>query len=203
MMIEKPLLTNEDYAEAANRYDLDPAFLKAVAEVEGGKSGFNPDGTPKILFEGHIFWRRLRARSLNPESILKLFPDASDILYKRWTKEHYKGGPAEYERLARAYRIGDVSAYEAASWGRFQIMGFHAIKLGYESVEDFVEQMHIGEAEHLEAVLRYCNVFGLIDEMQRKDYEGFARGYNGPGFAQNQYDTRIAAAYRKHKKEFS
>jgi hypothetical protein len=202
-MIEHKLLTSADYINAAKRYDLDPAFLKAVAEVEGGKSGFNHDGTPKILFEGHIFWRRLRARRLNPESILKLFPGDADVLYKKWTKEHYKGGPAEYGRLARAYRIGDVSAYESASWGRFQIMGFHATKLGYESVEDFVEQMHIGEPQHLEAFILYCKAFGLIDEIQRKDYEGFARRYNGPGFAQNQYDTKIAAAYSRYKKEFA
>lgn len=201
--MKKQLLTSEEYIAAADRYEIDPAFLKAVAEVEGGSSGFNPDGTPKILFEGHIFWRRLREKHLNPESMLKLFPGDADILYKKWTKAHYRGGSAEYERLGRAYRIGGVAAYESASWGRFQIMGFHAGKLGYESVDAFVEKMHIGEAEHLEAFLRYCEVFGLIDEMQRGDYEGFARGYNGPGFARNQYDTKIAAAYKRHKKEFS
>ena len=29
------------------------------------------------------------------------------------------------------------------------------------------------------------------------DWAGFARGYNGPGYAQNAYDTKLAAAYRK------
>jgi len=31
------------------------------------------------------------------------------------------------------------------------------------------------------------------------DWEKFAYHYNGPAYAQNQYDQRLAKAYEKHK----
>lgn len=193
----KPVLTAEDYNAAAEPYGIDPLYLRAVAEVESAGNGFLDDGRPKILFEGHIFWRRLRARKLNPESILKLFPEAETVLYPKWTKKHYVGGSGEHDRLDLATRLGDISAYESASWGKFQVMGYHAKRLGYEDAQVMAGEMYQSEAQHLEAFVRYCKVYGLIDELQRQDHEGFARGYNGPGFAQNRYDEKIEKAYRK------
>ncbi|MCY7315094.1 MAG: N-acetylmuramidase family protein [Rubrivivax sp.] len=33
--------------------------------------------------------------------------------------------------------------------------------------------------------------------LQRQDWASFARAYNGPGYAQNNYDTKIAAEYNR------
>jgi hypothetical protein len=38
---------------------------------------------------------------------------------------------------------------------------------------------------------------GLIDEIQNKDWAGFAKKYNGPAYAQNQYDVKLASAYER------
>ena len=38
------------------------------------------------------------------------------------------------------------------------------------------------------------NAGHLFDKLRRKDWLGFAQGYNGP--KQRGYDTRIAAAYK-------
>lgn len=191
----KPRLTVEDFRAAAEPYGIDPLYLMAVAEVESAGHGFLDDGRPKILFEGHIFWRRLRAKKLNPESLLVLFPDAGDILYPQWTRIYYIGGAGEHDRLKRAVQIGGLAAYESASWGKFQVMGYHARRLGYEDAQDMAGEMYQGEAQHLDAFVRYCKAYGLLDDLQRQDHAGFARGYNGPGFAKNRYDEKIEQAY--------
>jgi hypothetical protein len=187
------LLTSQDY-EKFREYGIDPFFAMAVAEVESSGSGFLSDGRVKILFEGHIFWRRLEFYGIDPKTHVK---GNFDILYPTWTKSFYKGGAAEHDRLDRAMRIHELAAYESASWGKFQIMGFQVRKLAYPDALQFAGLMYQHERNHLDAFIRYCHKFGLIDEMQRKDCSGFALGYNGPGYKENHYDTKINAAYKK------
>ncbi|HET9994735.1 MAG TPA: N-acetylmuramidase domain-containing protein [Candidatus Acidoferrum sp.] len=43
--------------------------------------------------------------------------------------------------------------------------------------------------------LNFCN---LDTAMRSHDWANFARGYNGPNYAKNQYDVRLAAAYQKY-----
>jgi hypothetical protein len=38
---------------------------------------------------------------------------------------------------------------------------------------------------------------GLADELQKKNWAGFARGYNGPSYSKNAYDVKLAQAYSK------
>ena len=38
---------------------------------------------------------------------------------------------------------------------------------------------------------------GLHRSLGAQDWASFARGYNGPNYAINRYDTRLAAAYNK------
>lgn len=39
----------------------------------------------------------------------------------------------------------------------------------------------------------------LVDELQRHDWAGFARGYNGAGYKRNNYDEKLRQAYNKYK----
>src|SRR5208282_780079 len=51
-----PRLTDQDFQTAANEYGIEVAVIHAVAKVEsGGRTGFDSQGRPKILFEAHIF----------------------------------------------------------------------------------------------------------------------------------------------------
>ena len=36
---------------------------------------------------------------------------------------------------------------------------------------------------------------GLLNALQKKDWAAYARGYNGPDYAKNSYDTRLAKFY--------
>lgn len=194
-------LSEQDLKDFALRYGVELAAIKAVNEVESSGKGFFVDGRPKILFEGHVFWKELTARGIDPRTLSNA--SNSDVLYPKWTKVHYQVGVKEYIRLEKAATISsDPRVREAAlastSWGSYQIMGFHAIKLGYSSVGEFAEEMKKHERNHLEAFGKYLSTFGCLAHLKSKDWAKFAKCYNGPGFAQNKYDEKLAKAYLKY-----
>lgn len=194
-------LDEQDLIDFAKKYDLDLAAVKAVNEVESSGKGFFVDGRPKILFEGHVFWRQLRERKIDPESLSSSFNET--ILFRNFTRTHYLGGTNEYLRMEKAAVIStDPRAKEAAlasaSWGSYQIIGFHALKLGYPSVQHFVDEMYIHESNQLDVFGRYISTFGCLAHLRNKDWAKFAKCYNGPAFAKNKYDIKMANAYNKH-----
>jgi hypothetical protein len=180
------LLTDEAVEDAAKSIGCTVAAVKSVIDVES-HGGFLPDGRPKILFERHYFSRLTRGK----------YDDSNpDISAKKWGG--YKGGAAEYERLGRAIKLDRTAALKSASWGAFQIMGDNCRACGFADVEDFVKAMVAGEAEQLEAFVKFVKKSRLEDELIRLDWAGFARGYNGSAYKTNRYDEKLAAAYRFH-----
>lgn len=172
------------------------ATVRAVYKVESGGSGFW-GLKPKILFEGHVFWRRLVARGKRPAALQLGF---EDVLYPTWDRSKYVGGPAEYGRLQRAREIDESAALESASWGLFQIMGYHATELGYEDVESFVTAMTEREGTQLDAFGRFVSRARfrgqtLVHWLQVRDWASFAEGYNGSGYRVNAYDIKLQRAY--------
>ncbi|UJP64191.1 N-acetylmuramidase domain-containing protein [Mongoliitalea daihaiensis] len=198
-------LSEQDLIDFAAEYGLELALVKAVNEVESRGKGFLIDGRTKILFEGHEFWRQLKAIGLQPESLSN--ESNKDILYPRWVRTFYSNGPGEYRRLERAQQLipsnpaVSTAALSSASWGSFQIMGYHAKPLGYPSVEAFVDRMQTHEREHLAAFGKFIVVNRLLNHLKNKDWEKFARGYNGPGYKQNKYDEKLARAYKKYSEQ--
>lgn len=196
-------LGQDDIVNAAKNLQVEPACLVAVYKVEAGGAGFL-GLRPKILFEGHKFWQRLQANGLDPNAYRS---GNEDILYPEWTRQFYKGGVGEYERLERAMKIHADSALESASWGLFQIMGENWRPLGYPSVTDFVDKMKTHEREHLDAFGRFISWKRvgnerLVDVLKRRDWQNFALGYNGPRYRENKYDDKLAAAYAANKSSF-
>jgi hypothetical protein len=53
------------------------------------------------------------------------------------------------------------------------------------------------EENHLAMMVRFIKAKGLDDDLRRHDWAGFARGYNGAQYAKNNYDGRLAAAFKK------
>ena len=186
-------LTEADYVKAAKDLGIELAAMKAVAEVEARGSGFKGD-KPKILFEGHIFWRRLKKRSIDPGPLV---PGNENILHRKWTRQYYRDD--QYARLEKAVKINEDAALESASWGMFQVMGFNADSLGYPSVKNFVEMMEKSEGEHLQSFARFVKVNGLVKHLKNLDWASFAKGYNGPAYKETKYDTKMANAYERHK----
>jgi hypothetical protein len=187
-------LKEDDMLRAARALDVELAAVKAVTEVESSGQGF-VGGKPKILFEGHVFWKRLKAHGIDPTAHRQ---GNEDILYPSWTREHYLGGVREHDRLDKARAIQDAAALESASWGLFQIMGYHAESIGYADVGSFVQSMNVSEGRQLDAFARFVDANDLAPPLRSHDWATFARKYNGKEYKKNRYDEKLERAYRRY-----
>nr|WP_067298336.1 N-acetylmuramidase domain-containing protein [Marinobacterium profundum] len=164
------------------------AEVWAVLSVETRGFGFLENRKPRILFERHIFHRRTDGAfdQENP-NISNSAPGA------------YSGGPAEYARLEAAMQLNTQAALESASWGIGQVMGFNYAVAGYADVNVMVDAMVADEDSQILAMAHFIKGNNLATAMQRKNWEAFARGYNGPAFRKNDYDVRLAAAHARFR----
>ncbi len=186
-------LNEDDFARAAQTLGVDVATVKAVQQVESGRGGgFIDPEHPTLLFEGHIFWRELTKEGIVPNEVAL---GNEDILYPKWTKSHYKGGMGEYTRLEKAIQIHRDAAWRSASWGLFQIMGFNHKACGCESVKSFIDKMHISEGAQLDLFVSFIQNNRLDKPLRERNWAEFARRYNGPAYAENNYDKKLANAY--------
>jgi hypothetical protein len=96
--------------------------------------------------------------------------------------------------IAKARQIDEEVANRAASWGLGQTMGFNAERLHYENATAMVGELSKGIAEQIEAMVREIKTSKLDRFLKAKDFTSFARGYNGTGFKQNNYDVRMRNA---------
>lgn len=191
----------EFFKQLGQHLGCEPAALKAVEEVEsGGRGGFLPSGRPQILFEGHQFYKRLKESQSEAfaKQIASRFPN---ICYPKWDKKQYKGGEMEWERLIIARSIDPMIADMSASWGRFQIMGFNFKLAGCDSVTEMVHIMSVSAEKQFELFANFLKSSGCLPSLQKKQWATFARKYNGAGYAQNKYDTKLANAYAKYVKQ--
>jgi hypothetical protein len=187
-------LTDADLVKAADTLGVPVPTIRAVNEVESRGQGFLPDGRPVILFERHVFYRRLKARGIDADALGAKYPNIVSP-----NPGGYMGGAAEYTRLATAESIDADAAHESASWGAFQVMGYHWERLGYTSVADFVACMQCSEGDHLDAFVRYVAADPvLISALKGRKWATFSKGFNGPDYARNLYDVKLARAYERY-----
>lgn len=179
-------LTTQGLQSCLDTLSVKSAELWAVLQVETRGCGFFTDRRPAILFERHIFSGKTGGR------FDKQAPDISNP-----KAGGYAGGMAEYTRLEKALKLDEDAALASASWGLGQVMGFHASDLGYGTVQQFVTRMMASEDEQLGALVAFIQRNGLDKPLRAHDWATFARGYNGPGYAKNEYDKKLAAAYQK------
>jgi N-acetylmuramidase len=183
-------LSRADYVAAAGRLACEAEAVQAVVEVESGASGFAADGRPIILFEPHIF-SRLTSRRFDASN--------PNVSYPTWDRTKYPGTQAgRWAQLREAYALDPEAAVASASWGRFQIMGMNYQKCGFTKATDFVADMAKSEVNQLKAFEGFVNSSGIADELQRLDWEGFARVYNGSGQVER-YGRLMREAYNRLK----
>lgn len=195
-------LTDARIAEIARENGIHPAALLAVKLIESGtKSGFLDSGKPQILFEGHVFYKYLKAnvKSLDMNKLCAQYPN---IVYPKWDRSKYFGGEKEWTRLEQARKINMKYANYAASWGMFQVMGFNYKTCGCKNIDEFVEKMCTSQEQQLLLTLNFLKNSNLIVPLQKRQWATFAKGYNGPGFAQNKYHIKLQAAYNNYLKSF-
>ena len=182
-------ITDQEWIALSETLQVEKAVLQAVAEVESGGSGFL-DVTPprpKVLFEGHYFHRLTGGRFGASHPTLS-FPT--------WTRRHYaRTGLGEWARLEQAMALDRPAALQSASWGAFQIMGANYAQSGFPDVEAFVAAQTASAEAQLECFTRFIARRWYLVPLREKNWALFAERYNGPGYAKNQYDTKLARAY--------
>lgn len=190
----KAPLTESDFNRAASDLDVPVAAIKAFAAVESRGTGFMRDGHPVVLFERHIMYRRILAKygSARASALAKQFPDLINPKAGGYGKES-----EQPKRMDRAAKLIDRDcALESASWGAFQVMGYHWRDLGYPTLQAFINAMYRSEADHLDSFVRYIKANpSLHRSLKALDWPKVALGYNGPNYATNKYDTKMAQAY--------
>lgn len=191
-------LTNEKIADIARENKIDPAALLAVKDVESNGGGFLSNGKPKILFEGHIFYRLLTPL-LNLARLNQLCKQYPNVVYPTWDRSKYFGGEREYLRLTTAININRAAALKSASWGMFQVMGMNYAQCGCKDIEEFVDKMKSSEEDQLMLTIKFLKNNSLLFYLNNHNWASFARSYNGPSYATNKYDTKLAQAYSKYK----
>lgn len=189
-------LTTEQIQSIAKENNIPYAALRAVIEVEAKGSGFNSDGTPVILFERHIFRRRLLANGKESLAV-RLTKERPDLCYT--SMGAYGKYSAQHDRMAEASKYDRTSALESASWGLFQIMGFHWKSLGFPTLQSFINTMYRDEMGQLDAGIRFIKMNKLDVHLRNENWAAFAKGYNGASYKVNKYDEKLAAAYNKFK----
>lgn len=171
---------------AATALGCDVAVIQAVAEVESG----GRTNTKAFLFEPHWF-SRLTGRRYD-----RSHPTVS---YPRWDRRRYPRGQARLEQFRTACALDRDAAHQATSWGLFQIMGFHFAKCGYGSAEEMAQAFQASVENNVAGFCRFIQASGWADALQRHAWAEFARKYNGPAYAKNAYDTKLAAAWRRYR----
>lgn len=186
-------LEPSDIDKIAADLKVEPAAFRAVITVEAAGSGFDKAGRPKALFERHHFYKHLKDTSnLLSEAV------SDGLAYPKWGEKPYpKGSDAVYGEIERACAIEEEAALLSTSWGLGQIMGSNFKLAGCASVHDMVMEACESEAGQVRQMAAFIKAAGLQDELAAKNWAGFAKGYNGPQYAQNQYDQKLAAAYAK------
>lgn len=183
--------------EAARTNDIEPAALLAVVEIESAGQVLEQDGrTPRLLFERHVFHRELKKRE--PKKLNAAVK--AGLAIPKWSKStQYKDQGTSKGRLAliaKAREVDEECANRSASWGLGQTMGFNAEALKFKSATQLVDYMETGGIPaQVDCMVREIKRNKLDKKLEALDWAGFARGYNGPGYAQNRYDTKLAAAY--------
>ena len=178
-------MSSTGFQSAVDSLGVDPATVWAMLSVETLGRGFLPDRRPQILFERHIF------HTLTGGQWDQTNPDISNAQ----PGDYGPSGAAQYPRLGSAAALNQDAALKSASWGLGQVMGENFAVAGFADVGSMVAAMAASEDAQLAAVVGFVAANGLEKALQNQDWAGYARGYNGPSYAKNSYDTKLAQTY--------
>lgn len=191
-------LKDEDYKEIAEELGVETAAIRAIVDIETGRihRGINEDGSPVINFDLAIFKRTAAKRGINLKK-----HSSSPALKALDIKRYGSQQAAHYARFDAAMEIDSTCAIESTFWGMFQIGGFNWKLCGTSSPQEFAALSGRSEYDQLKLFSNFIRNTGLLPHLKKKNWAAFARIYNGPSYAKRGYHTRMAEAYKRHKKE--
>jgi len=186
-------LSDADFAALASKHGIEEAKIRAVNEVEAAGKGFTSSGAITCLYEPHIAYKY--SSGAVRDALV-----AAGLSYKTWKAGSYP--KSSYDRIDRGTAIaGAEVAALATSWGLGQIMGFNYKACGYPTAVDMVKGFAKSEANQLEGMINFMKANpAMLAALKAGNWADFAKLYNGAGYAANKYDTKLAAAYARHRK---
>ncbi len=191
-------LQDEDFVEIAEELGVEAAAIRAVVDIETGKThrGFYAEDKPVINFDLAVFRKAAARRKVD----LKPFAD-SPALRPLDMRKYGGHQPAMQARLDAAMEIDFLTAMESTFWGMFQLGGFNWKLCGAESPQDFVRRMSRSEYDQLKLFANFIRNTGLLPHLKNRNWAAFSKIYNGPGYAARGYHTRMASAYKRYKSQ--
>lgn len=197
-MFEGPVL--DKTVATARLHKIEPEALLAVVETESAGRSLENDGkTPCLLFERHVFYRELNKAG---KFVALNLAEHAGLALQTWSPAtQYKDQGSSANRLkllAQARAIDNECALRSCSFGVGQTCGFLAEEIHFaDAVHMFNFMVDGGVTAQVDCMIREIQNKHLIAKLNAHDWSGFARVYNGPGYAKNNYDSKMEIAYRR------
>ena len=103
---------------------------------------------------------------------------------------------AEWLAFDEAKSVDERAAYDSISMGVAQVMGFNAGRLGYADAKTMFAALANSEDAQAIGFFEFIRTSRALHKAaQEKDWPNFARLYNGPAYAKNAYDVKMAGYY--------
>jgi len=185
-------LTEEDFRIVAEELGVEIAAIKAVVLIEAGKQmkGFYAPGVPVVNFDRAMYrMHASKAKNKSGDKNAKVPAGLSGYALREWTQ------------LVNARKVNSDGANMGTFWGMFQIGGFNYKLCGCSDVNEFVRIMSESEFSQLELFAKFITNTGMLSDLKKKNWAGFARKYNGASYRKRGYHTKMAVAYRKFKSQ--
>ncbi len=199
------LLEKQDFIQSAHLIRCPPWHLKAFHAVESRGAPFDAQGRLTIAYEPHKVHKYTKG-TLAGVRVPALWQGREIMIplsYPKWKRNpagvsefhHYDLDPqSRWQLLVEAYRR-HPEALRGVSMGSFQVMGFHAERLGYRSPFDMMVEHYKGEKHHLAGAIRYLRMVEALEDLRLGRWQTLARKFNGTGQVEY-YADRLADASR-------
>ena len=165
--------------------ELDWKTLYAILMCESNTkdnpgSGFWSSGKIKQRFESHIYDSFIHQKKFYVKN--KILPGLSRDWICKHTNKQLK--------------------LMATSFGIAQIMGWHYPELGYESIEDMVNDYKNSDEKQIISFFKFIKIYrgGRFFQVLRnsaggKNFRKIAKYYNGAGYRKNRYHIKLKTYY--------
>lgn len=180
--------------------DSDTKRIKAVGKVETNGTAWSTDGTPKILYERHYFYKYV-----NKTIYLPGYSDhfLSNPTWGGYTNDFNKNNINDsWEKLAFAACIDPIGAFSSISISSFQVMGAYYNLLGYDNPLDMLYDVSRDEAVHYKLlvgyILKVANIKSAFLKISTNSEtnRAFCKAYNGSQYETNKYHIKLANAMK-------
>lgn len=192
-------------AEQATALGIPSHAAAGIMKVESGGATFNKDTDKTIIrFENHVFWRlwgKAHKDTFNAHFDFERTAGGKPFHGHKWREsatgewETFHGNQeAEWRVIEFAASLGgQENAYQSASWGAGQVMGFNYATVGQPNAVAMAAEYNKSERSQITGIFEYISANHLAPAVRSADYETLAAGYNGSG-QKVEYGKAIKAA---------